>query len=238
MCRNLSRLNSRIASYIVNSGYLEGSIRNTLEWAILDKMREYHGSDRWHAELSFANGLSSSVINFNVPLWFIKRHTKILTGLCVWTRSEGWGGYVSRTYVSVGGEDADALKYSSRSGDVITKSIKKTTIDSYRDVYKTFDGHKWKRQERYNREVYEVEHTNEMGIVPAQVGEVYNIISDRFLGIHGVDCKMCKKHKPYNRKLAMCHDMNKYKTDICQPCLKKFCKLADQTKRKYLNEFQ
>lgn len=80
----------------------------------------------------------------------------------------------------------------------------------------------------YKKGVHCVYTSNSIKIIPIKIIAFWEAVRDRYLSIYGLDCKMCKKHKKGGSPI--CSDLSKYAIHICPDCLKKFCKLNEDSK--------
>jgi hypothetical protein len=70
-------------------------------------------------------------------------------------------------------------------------------------------------------------HTTErIGVWVEPIIELWRAVSDRYLAIYGLDCKVCGRHK-YNRGTTICSKADRLRFDVCADCLRGYCGAYD-----------
>jgi len=218
-------LNRRIVRELVTRGDIKGDeiANNYNKFRYFIKAINYGGyswCDNWQNATTPIKAFRR-LLHFGVPIWFIRRHIKFIASNCVWFRGEA-RNIRAVLRVDDGGITQDGLPTD--------------------EVLSWFDGY-------HESIVYSLPITKDVrsNVSPFQRSDTFRVythriyllwskVSDRYLAIHGLDCKMCGKHK--KQSTIICEDLSKYKTDICADCLKGFCKLTDEVKRQTIQQFE
>ena len=161
------------------------------------------------------------LLDKGVPIWFIRRHIKFIAHECVWFR---------------GNTRCNITKILERGGfvDEVGK-LKKVLINEWNN---DMDDIKYSSPLLFESDYYkysEAKISDSFGVYWYRIYLLWSKVSDRYLAIHGLDCKMCGNHK--KQSTIICEDLSKYKTDICADCLKGFCKLTTEMKTQTIKQF-
>ncbi len=170
----------------------------------------------------------------HIPVWFLKRYIKFITSKCIWSKQ----GDLSTTYIKIDeryDNPTDGLtpRTLNVSGAIENIELPEVYIE-HKDVPVMIEG------EEYYKKVPHTTHRSHISglftfrFYEADIIILWETMRDRFIAIHGVDCKMCNKHK--KNKKPICSDLARYSIHICGDCLKTFCKLTDLAKAQQFSE--
>jgi len=171
----------------------------------------------------------------HVPLWFIERHIKFISTRCTWIKLDQSYSYRPKEYVYKNDVAMECLGFDRDTNILISMELpekRDVMINAELVTLSCLGGERVKPIHK-TLEIIATNTTNEIGFWANPMILLWRHISNRYLAIYGLDCKMCNKHK--KNKMPICADLSKYSLDICADCLKSACKLSEQIRFQTLN---
>jgi hypothetical protein len=226
------RINHKIASAFILSGWNEmdnhfGSISYRLYQGIHEytnkRLYRYIGTQPqgWRGAYNFHSALRKLQTEYHIPLWFLKRHIRYISDMCMWRKSKDYskGGIFIENK-----DDLSIFKHMAGSGNTIVYSCTiPQYISRYKEVEVVIDGEKFYKNKKCKELYVYLDMSNELGIVVSDVVNMYKNIEHRYYRRYGVDCRVCNKNVKHTEKDRICDSMAKYTHHVCPKCLRKFC---------------
>ena len=199
----------------------------------LEKKHRFGDNDTWRDAQENIVGAYKTLRERRVPMWFLKKHIKIIIGRYMWEKSSGWGAEGGRSWVKVREETPEKLyqvieEVSLQERDIVGEIGFAEEYTHYENKRVVIDGEEYTKKvgsKRYKSEIYVI---HRYGFYVGSIYQFWLAVVERYNKIYGVDCKMCGNR--VKTKGQICYDLSSYSAEICEKCLKKFCKLNDGAK--------
>ncbi len=185
---------------------------------------KYGRHETWRNAINITEMLSK-IVEYKIPLWFVKRHIKFIAKYCVWEKHFE-DNYGCNEYHDMSDNNSGIFINGDRF--VLSMSLpynREVIINLQKSVVSALLGGKKLEKEFENLYVSDYNTTHHIGFYFTPLLDLWEDVRDKYLDIHGVNCKLCNSNKKY---APICSDLApKYAITVCQSCLKSFCALHE-----------